>query len=76
MPQYQLKRMLYNIFPRDDSIFGLNGGEANTFIHYFAIHQLGFESIDYISSVVKKEGLVVPFLINTIRETPLDITVE
>ena len=30
MPQYQLKRMFYNIFPCDASVFGENSGEGNT----------------------------------------------
>ena len=76
MPQYQLKRMFYNIFPCDESVFGQGSGEANTLLHYFALHQLGFESVDYLASIVKKEGLIIPFVINTIRQTPLKITVD
>jgi hypothetical protein len=40
------------------------------------LHQLGFESVDYLASIVKKEGLIIPFVINTIRQTPLKITVD
>ena len=76
MAQNQLKRMLHNVFPCDESVFGVNSGEGNTFLHYFAMHQLGFESIDFISSIIKKEALIVPFLMNTLKQTPLDITVE
>lgn len=76
MAQNQLKRMLHNVFPCDESVFGFNSGEGNTFLHYFAMHQLGFESIDFISSIIKKEALIVPFLMNTLKKTPLDITVD
>jgi hypothetical protein len=67
MAQNQLKRMLHNVFPCDESVFGFNSGEGNTFLHYFAMHQLGFESIDFISSIIKKEALIVPFLMNTVK---------
>jgi len=67
MAQNQLKRMLHNVFPCDESVFGINSGEGNTFLHYFAMHQLGFESIDFISSIIKKEALIVPFLMNTLK---------
>ena len=77
MADQQLKRMLCSIFPCDDSQFGKDSGEANTMLHYFAKHQLGFETIDYIcTSIVKSDNLIIPFLMNTMKKTPLDITVE
>jgi hypothetical protein len=75
MSQEHLKRMLYNIFPNDESIFGEKSGEANTLLHFLSKFQLGFETIDFIASIVKKEGIVVPFLVNTVCETPLDLSV-
>lgn len=67
--------MLYNIFPQDEYVFGEFSGEANTLLHFLSKFQLGFETIDYISTIVKKEGIVVPFLVNTVGETPLDLSV-
>lgn len=75
MSQEHLKRMLYNIFPSDESVFGEHSGEANTLLHFLSKYQIGFETIDFISTIVKKEGIVVPFLMNTIGETPLDLSI-
>jgi hypothetical protein len=69
-----LKRMLFNIFPCDDFVF--RAGEANTLLHYLAVHQLGYESLDFIAAMTKKDNIIVPFLKNTVDMTPLHITVE
>jgi len=69
--------MLCSVYPCDEKQFGKEMGHANTLLHYFAKHQLGFETIDYIcTSVVKSENLIVPFLMNTMQKTPLDVSVE
>jgi hypothetical protein len=84
MSQIHLQRMLLNVFPCDDQIFAHkdiyekgSAGHANTLLHFLAkFNTLGFESIDYIAKMTKKESAVVPFLPNTQMITPLDITVK
>ena len=57
--------MVHNIFPDGN----------NTLLHYIAESEVGFESVDYLSQLAKKEGFVIPFLINEKLLTPLDLTV-
>jgi hypothetical protein len=86
MSSLQLQRLLYNIFPRDDAVFYCEdsyagqkvktAGEANTLLHFLANYStLGFECVDYITKMSKKDSIVVPFMPNTEMKTPLDITV-
>jgi hypothetical protein len=87
MSPLQLQRLLYNIFPRDDAVFYCEdsyagqkvktAGEANTLLHFLANYStLGFECVDYITKMSKKDSIVVPFMPNTEMKTPLDITVQ
>lgn len=69
-----IQRMVHNIFPQDDEgIFQSNG---NTILHYLAKFSLGFEVVDFIGKLAKKDSFVIPFLVNSDRQTPLDITVN
>jgi len=61
-----IQRLVHNIFPSGN----------NTILHFIAESDIGFESIDYLSQLAKKEGFVVPFLLNSDLQTPLDITVN
>jgi hypothetical protein len=45
-------------------------------MHYIGDSNYGFECVDYLTDLSKKEGFVVPFLLNSIELTPLDITVN
>jgi hypothetical protein len=70
-----VQRLVHNIFPRDEQLFqGSNGG--NTLLHFLAKYNLGFEVVDFIGKLAKKDGFVVPFLVNFERKNPLDLTVE
>jgi len=69
-----VQRLTHNIFPHDELLFsGSNGG--NTLLHFLAKYNLGFEVVDFIGKLAKKDGFVVPFLVNFERQNPLDITV-
>ena len=82
-----LQRLLCNVFPRDEEIFHCtdvypgqkiqNSGDANTILHFLAMYTtLGFECIDHIGKIMKKDSIVIPFIPNTAMKTPLDITVQ
>lgn len=71
-----VQRMAHNIFPRDDAIPGFGLSEGNTLLHFLARCPLGFEGVDFLGRLAKKEGFVVPFLGNSDKKTPLDLTVE
>lgn len=75
MSNDHLQRLVHNIFPKDEEVFG-SSSEGNTVMHLLAKFNLGFECVDFIGKLSKKEGFVVPFLPNTSRETPLDLTVQ
>jgi hypothetical protein len=45
-------------------------------MHAIAQNSQGFESIDYLTSLSKKGGFVVPFLIDSDGLTPIDLTVN
>jgi hypothetical protein len=49
---------------------------GNTLLHFLAHFNLGFEVVDHIGRQAKKDGFVVPFLLNGNRATPLDLTVS
>jgi len=67
-----IQRMAHNVFPKEtDEDVG-----AETLLHFLARFNHGFEVVDYIAKQAKKDGFVVPFLINMKKETPLDITVK
>ena len=74
MSSDHLQRLVHNIFPQDDELFP-SRTEGNTLMHFLAGCNLGFESVDFIGRLSKKDGFVVPFLPNSQRETPLDLTV-
>lgn len=70
-----VQRLTHNIFPHDEELFASSNG-GNTLLHFLAKSTLGFEVVDFIGKLAKKDGFVVPFLVNFERENPLDITVE
>jgi len=43
-----IQRLVHNIFPRSDNIFGTPVSEGNTFLHFLAKFNLGFECVDLI----------------------------
>ena len=61
-----IQRLAHNIFPDG----------STTLLHFIAGSNLGFEAVDYIGKLSKKEGFVIPFLINADQMTPLDLTVQ
>jgi hypothetical protein len=71
-----LQRLAHNIFPRNERILGFGSSEGNTLLHFLARFPLGFECVDFLGRLAKKDGFVVPFLINSERQTPLDLTVK
>ena len=70
-----IQRLVHNIFPIDDELFPASQG-GNTLLHFLARYNLGFEVVDFICKLAKKDGFVVPFLFNMERQTPLDLTVN
>lgn len=70
-----IQRLVHNVFPKDEDLFKDSQG-ADTFLHFLATFNHGFEVIDYIGKQAKSDSFVVPFLINLKRQTPLDITVQ
>lgn len=61
-----VQRLVHNIFPENN----------NTLLHIIADSDVGFESVDYLAQLAKKEGFVIPFLLNSDELTPLDIAVS
>jgi hypothetical protein len=51
-----IQRMVHNVFPEDDN--------AETLLHHVARFNHGFEVVDFIGKQAKKDGFVVPFLLN------------
>jgi hypothetical protein len=60
-----IKRLVHNVFPLKN----------NSLLHYIAQSPSGFLCIDHLTNLSKKEGYVVPFLINSEEVTPLDTVV-
>ena len=61
-----IKRLVHNVFPIKN----------NSLMHYIACNQQGFMCVDHLTNLSKKEGYVVPFLINSEELTPLDLVVN
>ena len=70
-----VQRLTHNIFPHDEELFPVSNG-GNTLLHFLAKYNLGFEVVDFIGKLAKKDGFVVPFLVNFERQSPMDITVN
>jgi hypothetical protein len=66
MSTEHIQRIIHNIFPEN----------SNTLLHVIAESDIGFECIDHLTQLAKKEGFVIPFLLNAEENTPLDITVN
>lgn len=66
MSNDHIQRLVHNIFPDGNK----------TILHVVAESDKGFEIVDFLRQLSKKEGFVVPFSLNSEQQTPLDITVN
>lgn len=66
MSNDHINRLVHNVFPEKN----------NTILHLIAESNFGYEIVDYLQEISKKEGFVIPFLINSEEITPLDIMLQ